>query len=172
MTASNVVELPSEWLIQGRTATSTRRHLAECPHLVGRDWHVATEAEIAAYPLCSWSQDQLGGHGRSHPATLEDAMREQCTPAEAVALIKEHLKFVTYDEIWLPYSRSYVALGLGGRAVAAFGKTYLWVGGRRIELPTYVRNRHQGHRAQPGVGEPCPIHFIARSLTGVCDLCD
>ena len=120
-TTPQATELPIDALELGRTDTLTHAvHLAECPHLVGKQWHPATESEIDELRLCQWSQDQLSGHGRSHPATLEDAMREQGTPADAVPLIKEHLRFVTYDEIWLPYSRSYVALGLEGRAIASF----------------------------------------------------
>jgi hypothetical protein len=169
MTISARVEVAA---LVGRTATGTRVHLADCPHLVGKDWHPATEAEIDAHPVCDWSRDQLTGQGRSHPATLEDAMREQGTPAGAVALIREHLKFVTYDEIWLPYSRSYVALGLDGRAVAGFGKTYVWVGRTRIDLPGYAAGRHTGRSDQPSYGETCPRCFLQMPLTGVCDICD
>jgi hypothetical protein len=155
-----------------RTASATRVHLVNCPHLVGRDAHVVDEIEIATYGLCEWSQDQLDGVGRSHPATLEEAMREQGTPAGAVSLIREHLRFVRYDEIWLPHSRSYVALGRGGRAVAAFGKSYMWVGGRRIDLPGYVDTRHAGHRSQPSYGDTCQGCHIMLPLSGVCDDCD
>lgn len=89
MTTSSASVLPLQALVLGRTVTSTRVHLADCPELVGRDWYKVTEGELAGYPVCHWSRDQLEGVGRSHPATLEDAMREHGTPAAAVALIKE-----------------------------------------------------------------------------------
>lgn len=73
---------------------------------------------------------------------------------------RENLKFVTCDEIWLPHSKSYVALGLDGRAVASFGKTYVWVGGNRIDLPGYVAGRHAGRGDQPAYGETCPRCFL------------
>ena len=99
-------------------------------------------------------------------------MRVHGTPAAAVALIKEHLKFVTYDEIWLPYSKSYVALGLDGRAVASFGKSYVEVGDHRVDLPGYVAGRAAGRSSQPTYGETCPTCFIAMPLTGICDNCN
>jgi hypothetical protein len=168
-TRPRATALPLEAFELGRTDTLTLAvHLTECPHLVGKDWHPATQAEIDELRLCKWSQDQLNGHGRSHPATLEDAMREQGTPAGVVPLIKEHLRFVTYDEIWLPYSRSYVALGLEGRAIASFGKSYVWVGGRRIDLPGYVAASRSGHRSQPTHGEVCPGCYQERALNGAC----
>ena len=76
--------------------------------------------------------------------------------------------FVTYDELWLPYSRSYVALGLEGRAVASFGKSYVWVGGRRIDLPGYVAASRSGHRSQPARGEVCPGCHQESALNGAC----
>lgn len=171
--APTAAAVPLEALVLARTDTLTRAvHLAECPHLVDRSWHLADQGEIDAHRLCQWSQDQLSGHGRLHPDTLDDAMRLQGTPAEAKRLIKEALTFVTFDEIWLPYSKSYVALGLDGRAVAAFGKSYVWVGGSRVDLPGYVAGRHAGRSTQPSYGETCTRHHIAKSLSGVCDLCD
>lgn len=166
------ITTPVENLVLGRTATGTRVHGIDCPHLVGKEWHLASEAEVGAHPLCDWSEDQLSGHGRSHPETLEAAMREQGTPEAAKPLIKELLASVGYDEIWLPYSRSYVALGLNGRAGASFGKTYAWVDGRRVDLPGHVASGHQGHRATPPYGEACPITFEAHPLTGECDRCN
>ncbi|MET3962820.1 hypothetical protein ABIE44_002754 [Marmoricola sp. OAE513] len=154
----------------GRTATSTRRHLVTCPHLVNRTWHVCDQVELAAYEICDWSQDQIDGVGRSHPATMEDAIRELGLPSGNEPIVRDLLKFVTFDEIWLPYSRSYVALGLGGRAVAAFGKSYVWVGGRKTELPNYSETSHAGGKAVT-YGETCPVHFIAMPKTGVCDGC-
>lgn len=176
MTTNHAAEFPSDLPVEaftfGRTATATRVHLAECPHLVGKEWHEATELELDRYPLCDWSQKELSGLGRSHPATVAEAMREQGTPAGAAPLIKEALKFVTFDEIWLPYSRSYVALGLDGRAVASFGKTYVKVAGNRVDLPGYVAGWHQGHTKQAAYGEVCPQHHIAMSISGLCDLCE
>lgn len=161
-----------EDLTFGRTATATRLHLSDCPHLVGKDWHAADQAGIDGYPLCQWSRDQLEGLGRLHPETLEDAMRVHGTPAGAVALIKEHLKFVTYDEIWLPYSLSYAALGLDGRAVASFGKSYVEVGEGRVDLPGYVAGRASGRSHRPTYGGLCPNCFLLMPLTGICDDCD
>jgi hypothetical protein len=156
----------------GRTSTATRNHLVECPHLVGRDWYVASETEADLYPLCDWSQNQLGGTGRTHFATVADAMRLHGTPTAVAPLINEALRFVRFDDIWTVYNQSYVALGYEGRAVASFGKTWVQVGDHRIELPGYVAGEHQGHHAQPAYGDTCPVHFVAMSLGGTCDDCD
>ena len=99
-------------------------------------------------------------------------MRELGLAAGNEALVREYLRFVTYDEIRLPYSRSYVALGLNGRAVASFGQTYVWVGGRRVDLPGYVAGQRSGHRSPSTYGDMCAKHHLARSLSGVCELCE
>ena len=156
-----------------RTASASRLHLVECPHVVDSDTHIAGEAELAHYPVCDWSQDQLDGTGRSHPTSLDEAMRELGTPAGTEHLIKEALRFVSYDEIWLPYSRSYVALGREGRAVAFFGKTYVdLVGGGRLELPEYRDVSHGGGGAA-GVnyGKTCQKCQLAMPFIGECDNC-
>ena len=83
------------------------------------------------------------------------------------------MRFVTYDQIWVPNSRSYVALGHYGRGVAWFGKTYVVPAvGEFLELPDYSAGRGGGVPAHDQVGETCSVHFVTRSLTGVCDLCD
>lgn len=173
MTQLQMTQLSADAFDFARTDTLTKAiHLAECPHLVGKRWHEATATEMDQLRLCHWSEKQLSGHGRSHPASLAAAMREQGTPAAAVPLIREALKFVTYAEIWLPYSKCYVALGLGGRAVASFGKSYVKVAGRRVDLPGYAAGRHQGHTKQAAHGEICPTCFVTMPLTGICDNCN
>lgn len=169
MTANQSFEMDAP-AVFGRTATSTRHHLAECPHLVDRDWHPCSEEEVATYPLCTWSQDQLDGVGRSHPATLADAMRELGLPVGNERLVRELLAFVSYDELWLPYSRSYVALGFEGRGVAYFGKSYVWVRGHRTDLPNHTNTSHAGGRSVQ-YGDTCPRCFLAMPFSGACDDC-
>ena len=45
--------------------------------------------------------------------------------------------------------------------VASFGKTYVTVGDRRIDLPNYVAGRHDGRTAAPTYGDTCP-HLLPR----------
>jgi hypothetical protein len=44
-----------------RTATGTRVHRPECPHLVGTDAHAATPSERLQHPVCDWSASAGGG---------------------------------------------------------------------------------------------------------------
>lgn len=154
-----------------QTATGTRVHLPECPHLVSTDAHAVTPAEPLQHPVCDWSQAQLGGYGREYFDGIEDAIRRVGVPVEAHGTILNALRFVEYDEVFAVHSLTYGALGFGGRTVAGFGKTYYWVGDRRVNLPAYVDSSRGGHAAPGAYGDICPVHFLATSLTGVCDYC-
>lgn len=154
-----------------RTGTGTRVHRPECPHLVGTDAHPASLAERLQHPVCDWSQAQDAGYGREHFDTIEGAMRRIGVPVEAHATILNALRFVRHDEVFTVHSLTYGALGFAGRAVAGFGKTYYWVGDRRINLPAYVDSARAGHNAAKAYGDICPIHFIATAINGVCDDC-
>lgn len=154
-----------------RTATGTRVHLPQCPHLHDTDAHAASAAERLALPVCDWSQAQLGGYGREHFDAVEDAMRRVGVPVGAHAAVAAALRFVEFDEVFTVHSLTYGALGLDGRTVAGFGKTYYWVGERRVNLPMYVENGRSGRTAPKAYGETCPVHFLAMSLAGTCDDC-
>jgi hypothetical protein len=154
-----------------RTATGTRVHRPECPHLVGTDAHAATPSERLQHPVCDWSRAQEEGHGREHFATVEDAMRRVGVPVEAHDAVLDALRFVQHDEVFTVHSLTYGALGRDGRTVAGFGKTYYWVGGERINLPSYVDSSRSGHTAPQVYGDVCPTCHLALPLTGVCDDC-
>jgi len=154
-----------------RTATGTRVHRPECPHLVSADTHAATSSERLQHPVCDWSRAQEEGYGREYFETIEDAMRRVGVPVEAHAAIVSALRFVRHDEVFTVHSLTYGALGSSGRTVAGFGKTYYWVGDQRINLPSYVDSSRAGHAAAKAYGDICPIHFILTALNGVCDDC-
>lgn len=154
-----------------RTTTGTRVHLPQCPHLTGSEAHEASPVERLAHPVCEWSQAQLGGWGREHFDTVEDAMRRVGVPVEAHATILAALRFVDFDEVFTVHSLTYGALGRAGRTVAGFGKTYYWVEGRRVNLPSYVASGRSGSTAPKAYGDVCPVHHLARSLSGACDDC-
>ena len=88
-------------------------------------------------------------------------------------LILEALRFVRFDQVWLPQGESYVALGLDGPGVAWVGKGYVFVKatGAFVELPGYRASRGGGSPLDVHWGATCERHFVARSLTGVCDQC-
>lgn len=154
-----------------RTVTGTRTHLPECPHLVGVEVHPATPAERLAHPTCEWSRAQLGGYGREHFRSLEDAMRCVGVPVEAHEIIAEALRFVETDEIFVVHSLTYGALARDGRTVASFGKTFYWVGDRRVNLPSYVATARSGHTVAGRRGDVCPECFMEMNLLGECDCC-
>lgn len=167
---------PSEWVEAPdalvRTETGARLHIPACPHIGGRI-READPAERLEMQVCSWCQAELDGVGRTYCVDLDEAMREFGTWSGTERLIKDALRFVTWDQIWVPNSRSYVALGHEGRGVAWFGKTYVIPRrGLFVELPEY-RPIHGGGAAVDGrVGELCEKHLLTRSLTGACELCD
>ncbi len=75
--------------------------------------------------MCDWCARELSGHGRRYYPDLDRALVALVAPLENRRLIKDELRHVVHDAIWLPYSGSYVALGLQGRGVAWTGKTYV-----------------------------------------------
>jgi hypothetical protein len=153
-----------------RTATGDRRHLRACPHLLGKEVLEASEADGE---ICSWCDKELRGEGRQYFTALDDALRALGGPQANWPLIRDHLADVEPDAIWIPYSRSYVALGRGGRAVAWAGKTYVQPqDGSYVELPGFRPGSGGGAPAEPSYGETCPVHFVTRSLTGACERCD
>ena len=89
-------------------------------------------------------------------------------------LIVEALRGVEHDEIWLPHSKSYIALGLEGRGVAWVGKGYVFVKatGAFVELPGLPGRRWWRDAAPGACRRGLPRHFEVRSLTGTCSGCD
>jgi len=167
---------PIDWTLAPdalvRTETGAKLHIPSCPHIRSRI-RLADAAERLAMTVWTWCRAELDGVGRTYLDTLEDAMREFGTHAGTERLVRGALRFATYDQIWVPHSRSYVALGHEGRAVAWFGKSWVVpVRGQWLELPDYRAGRGGGAARDERVGEVCDVHFVTRSLTGVCELCE
>lgn len=154
------------------TATGHRKHLAQCPHLVGATT-LRTLGEDEDLELCDWCSKELSGHGRTYFDDLGAALAAFRAPLENRQLIKDALRAVEHDQIWMPYSSSYVALGLAGRGVAWTGKTYVVPeAGFSIELPGYIATAcDTGARRDERWGDLCLRCFHQRSITGACE-CD
>lgn len=164
-------EQPQEPLY--RTSGGQRLHIGACPFILGADVRDATLAERLEMTLCHWCSQELAGVGRTYVDNLDDAMRLFGTHAGTQTLVRDALRFVTWDQIWVPNSRSYIALGLEGRGVAWVGKTYVVPrAGTFIELPGYAPGGGGGAERHDRVGEVCEVHFITKSLDGRCDDCD
>lgn len=156
-----------------RTATGRRLHVPGCPH-VGSELQLATAADRLGLLVCTWCEAEVTGRGRSYYTTLDEAMRALGCHEGTQRLIREALRFVRHDAIWLPHSESYVALGYEGPGVAWVGKGYVFVKatGAFTELPGYRASRGGGSPRDERVGEVCERHFVVRGLNGSCDLCD
>ena len=156
-----------------RTAGGKRLHIAPCPHIHDVDVELAAPANRLEMDVCHWCRQELDGVGRTYFDTLEDAMRDFGTHAGDERLVRDALRFVTWDQIWVPYSRSYIALGREGLGVAWVGKSYVELrGGQLVELPGYAPGSGGGGDRHDRVGEVCEVHFITKSLDGRCDDCD
>lgn len=154
-------------------ATGRRLHVPGCPHVESTLRH-ATPDELEQLAVCEWCRAELDGVGRTYYASLDEAMRALGCWEGTQALIRAALRFVRHDQIWLPHSVSYIALGLDGRGVAWVGKGYVAVKatGAYVELPGHREGRGGGAPRAERYGEVCERHRLARSLTGSCDLCD
>ena len=159
-------------LVLYRTETGGRLHLPACPH-IGGAIREADSAERLVMSVCSWCQAEIDGLGRTYYESLDDAMRAFGCHVGTQPTIRQALRSVTHDQIWLPYSRSYIALGHEGRAVAWVGKTWVMPAhDTSYELPGY-RDSSRGAASSPEhLGKLCPTHFLTMSVTGICESCD
>ena len=153
------------------TAKGGRKHLAQCPHLVGSTTRPVRDDEDL--PVCDWCAKELSGHGRRPFTDLGQALDAFQAPLENRSLILAELRHVEHDQVWMPYSGSYVALGLGGRGVAWTGKTYVVPrAGVSIPLHGYTdSSRAGGRRVEDRPRVVCSSCFQVKAVTGVCG-CD
>jgi hypothetical protein len=156
-----------------RTASGRGLHLADCPHVRGCAVHVAVPEELDYLPVCGWSQAELDGVGRRYFATLSDAMRCFGTHVGTERAIRESVAAVLHDQIWVPNSGAYIALGLNGVVTGCIGKSYVQLhGGRLLTLSDYASGSGGGVSAEPRYGAVCPRCRLSLPLTGRCDECD
>jgi hypothetical protein len=151
-------------------------HIRLCPHLQDTsDPAEATSEQRRDNEVCSWCSRELAGEGRTYFDTLDEALHEFGHRSdEAQRLIRAALSGVEHDLVWIPASRSYIALGLSGPAVAWIGWGYVAVKGRPVEeLPWFQPNSGGGNlRPEEARGALCEVHFVERSVTGACEMCE
>jgi hypothetical protein len=132
--------------------------------------HVAIPEELDCLPVCGWSQAEVDGVGRRYFATLSDAMRCFGTHVGTEHAIRESVADVLHDQIWVPNSGSYIALGLNGVVTACIGKSYVQLpDGRLLALPGYAPGAGGGALAEMRYGALCPRCRLSLPLTGRCD---
>ena len=153
-----------------RTTDGQRLHLRGCPHIAGLEV-TAVPAGDTSVPVCRWTRAELDGVGRIPQRTLDGALREFGASPEVRPRLIKLLKGLKWDAVYLPQSRSFVALALENRPVAWAGKTYVQIGEEFVPLPEYQAGVGGGAFVSELWGEPCPECFMQRSMNGTCS-CD
>lgn len=157
------------------THAQGKLHVRQCPHIHGVEpLHEATAEQVSEKQVCTWCARELAGEGRTYFDTLDDALRDfGHVSDEAHRLIREALAGIDYDEVYVPGSRSYIALGSQGLGVAWIGVGFVERKGQpTVELPWFVPTAGGGARQTEELrGDVCEIHFVERSVTGECELC-
>jgi hypothetical protein len=157
-----------------RSATGACLHIEGCPHILGSELIQATDDDRQNMPPCDWCQAEIDGVGRTYFDTLEDAFRDYGSYSNTWDLIRDHLAAVEHNMIWVPNSRSYIALGLDGHGVAWIGKTYVVIRGVAFhELPGFTpTERSRRTTASWDTHAICPTCRMAVPLTGSCYDCE
>lgn len=108
---------------------------------------------------------------------VETAMEALPVPLEDRAVVRELIRAVPHDQVWINPARGYIAVSHGGEPVGAYinrgfvdvrdGADY-----RRTELSGYARGgRAAQARAPERAVVTCPVHHVALPASGVCDEC-
>ena len=152
-----------------RTETGSRLHIPACYHVHGVPLFEASAEDRASLPVCSWCQAELDGVGRTPYAMLREALIGFGAYGDTWTLIERALADVEHDEIWIPNSRAYVALGYRGRGVAWVGKTYVQTReGAFTALDGYAPGSGCGSKPPERFGDVCPRCCMVKPLTGEC----
>ncbi len=154
---------------------TSKVHIGTCPHLSKRS--VLTEAtpeQVESNGLCTHCEKEINGVGRTYFDDLEVALKTYGQHGhDALGRIRTALDGVDHDTVWLPASDSYVALAAEGEALAWVGKGYVRVKGRPlVELPSPQPRAGAGSLKEDVRGDLCEVHFMEKSVDGVCEMCE
>ncbi|MCP2264381.1 hypothetical protein ACFQHV_23835 [Promicromonospora thailandica] len=157
-------------------------HARECQHLTEKSLAVlepATELDLAKYPICSSCRDALSTGGRTHYTSFDTALEALPVPLEHRPRMREIAAALDTARIWIPASRSYIAVsaGQGIEAAAYFNKTFVDL---HQEGGGYDREWMPGHRTARQASEAtlerlppvCPTCSFQLPASGHCDNCD
>jgi hypothetical protein len=167
---ATVIDQKTETETLYRTTGGQRIHLRGCPHIAGLDVEAVTPGDTSV-PVCRWTRAELDGVGRIPQKTIDGALREFGASPEVRPRLIKLLKGLKWDSVYLPQSRSFVALALEGHPVAWAGKTYVQIGEEFVPLEEYRAGVGGGAFVSELWGEPCPECFMQRSMNGTCT-CD
>lgn len=158
------------------TATGKRVHIYSCMHFELDSQRIETTPDnIGDRTICvSYCAKELSGHGRQHPANVDDAFRRFQLPVEAQATARAEAAKVDFDDLWIPYSNSYIAFGRDGYAQAWILKSeFRHKDGRSVPFDLVDVGPVLGSSSRPErPAQFCPEHpGIALPLSGKCEEC-
>ena len=108
--------------------------------------------------------------GRTYFDDLESAMRYYRVPVKAQATVRQTLAAIAYDQLWVPPSKTYIAVAHAGEVMAWVHKGHIGIpGSANVELPGF-RERSRGPRTAHAQrkAQLCPVHHLELAATGVC----
>lgn len=165
------------------TGASDKLHTRECPHLTAASLAVlvpATDEQLTDPDICSSCRKVLDGHRRQVFANIDEALHAFQTPLPNRPRIRELAAALPHGHIWVPASRSYIAIASepGIDAAAYFGKTYADI---RTGTGQYARQwlpERYATSTRSAAGHPqlpdaptCPTCHQTLPRTGICDTC-
>lgn len=155
-----------------RTVGGGKLHIRGCSHFsTTSELRVATEQDAASLELCTACAAELNGQGRTAFDSVDSAMEAFNMPVEARTRVRELVAHVVADRVWIPYSRSYIALGKDGTRALYIGKTYVWIDGELTTLPGYAPGGGGGTATAERAIPVCPTCGLELPRTGICDDC-
>lgn len=162
-------------------------HTRECPHLAADALGAlvpATPEQATTLPVCLSCRAVVDGTRRRTFRSFDEALEAFQAPLENRPLMREIAAGLSFTEIWIPASGSYIAVApaRGITAVAYFNRGFVDVrtedgGYRSVELPVNRLRDGNGSAAaarrmeDPGRGV-CPTCFMQLPASGRCDACD
>ena len=147
-------------------------HIRGCSHLTATSQaRIATREDAETRQLCTECAAELTGQGRTPFDDLERAMEAFNMPVEARPAVRELVAGVAADRIWVPNSRSYIALGKDGTRAVYIGKTYVWIDDGLVTLPGYAPGGGGGAPTLESDLPICPTCGYELPRTGICDSC-
>jgi hypothetical protein len=160
-------------------------HTRECPHLSAESLAALTPAtrdQIDAYPMCKSCRAMIDGSRRQRFTSFEAAMEDFQAPLENRPLMRKVAASLEFAEIWIPASRSYIAVAerRGATAAAYFASGYIDVrkpegGYDTVVLPVNslrVGGSSADRRLDLAERATCPTCHMQLPTSGRCDYCD
>lgn len=154
------------------TKGGSKLHVRACMHFdVDSDVIETTPENAGTRVLCASCAEELHGRGRTTYDDLDRALEALPVPVEARTRVRELVADLPRQRIWIPYSRSYVAIGNDDRRTVYVGKTYLMLGDEFVPLPGYSAGEGTTSSSTERARPFCPVCGYELLATGACGYC-